>query len=535
MSQLHNHLAAIAATPELGHLAGILRGLEKESLRTSSDGTLSQKPHNKTLGSALTHPEITTDFSEALLEFITPPHNNIPDLLEHLDRIHRFTYQSIDDELLWVNSMPCSIGSDANIPVAQYGSSNVAKMKTVYRLGLGNRYGRSMQTIAGVHYNFSFPDEFWIELQKIEKNADSLKDFKTQRYFDLIRNFRRYFWLLLYLFGAAPAVCSSFVKDKVHALKPLPHNDQTLHSPFATSLRMGDLGYQSNAQKSISARYNNLPDYLSALCGAITQPHPPYTALGIKDNHNNYQQLNDGILQIENEFYSPIRPKRTAASGETALRALNDRGVEYIEVRCIDLNPFEPVGISAEQIQFIDAFLLFCLLSKSKKASLKDCQQIQYNQQQIVYNGRDPKLQLLDKGSSRSFSEWSNELIDGIEKTAELLDKANNNSGTYQQTVSRQRTKLSDAEKTPSAQILNAIKDRQETFFEFSLKKSQEHAEHFRSRPLNDRQMADYHQMAKDSLVAQKDIESKDSVDFETYLKDFYAQYNYCSEQKKLV
>ncbi len=535
MSQLQNHLAAIAAAPEFGNLSGILRGLEKESLRTSPSGSLAQTPHNKTLGSALTHPEITTDFSEALLEFITPPHKNIPDLLEHLDRIHRFTYQSLDDELLWVNSMPCSIGSDNNIPVAQYGTSNVAKMKTIYRLGLGNRYGRSMQTIAGVHYNFSFPDEFWAELQKIEKNTDSLKDFKTQRYFDLIRNFRRYFWLLLYLFGAAPAVCGSFVKDKAHDLRPLPHNKNSLHSPYATSLRMGDLGYQSNAQKSISARYNNLPDYLKALCGAITQPHPPYTALGVKDSKGNYLQLNDGILQIENEFYSPIRPKRTAASGETALRALHDRGVEYIEVRCIDLDPFEPVGISTEQIHFIDAFLLFCLLSKSKPASVKDCQQIQYNQQQIVYNGRDPKLQLLDKGSSRSFDDWSSELISGIEKTAMLLDSAYGNGKQYQNIVEQQRAKLNDSSLTPSAKILDTLTKNNESFFEFGLNKANEHAKHFRSRPLDEKMLNGYKKLAEESLINQKDIESKDSIDFETYLKNFYAQYHYCSEQNKMI
>lgn len=534
MSQLRNQLAAIAAAPTLGHLSEIKRGLEKESLRTTPSGELSQTPHNTDLGSALTHPEITTDFSEALLEFITPPHKSTNDLLAHLDRIHRYTYRAIGDELLWVNSMPCAIGSDANIPVAQYGSSNVAKMKTIYRLGLGSRYGRSMQTIAGVHYNFSFPDEFWIELQKIEGNQDSLKDFKTQRYFDLIRNFRRYFWLLLYLFGAAPAVCSSFVKDKVHTLKPLPHNDNSLHSPYATSLRMGDLGYQSNAQKSIAVRYNNLPDYLEALCGAITQPHPPYTALGIKDTQGQYQQLNDGILQIENEFYSPIRPKRTAASGETALRALYDRGVEYIEVRCIDLDPFEPVGISADQIHFVDAFLLFCLLSKNKRASLKDCQQIQYNQQQIVYNGRDPKLQLLDKGSSRSFSEWSESLLDGIEEAAQLLDRANQ-TNHYQQVVSKQREKFTSPDKTPSARILSALEENNESFFEFGLRMSQQHADHFRSRPLSDEEIANYQSFAKTSLADQHAIESNDTIDFETYLKYFYDQYNYCSKQQKLI
>ena len=290
-------------------LSNIVRGIEKESLRVEPNGQLAVTPHPSALGSALTHPSITTDYSEALLEFITAPSASIDQVISELEEIHRYTYENIDDELLWVNSMPCQLGEDSSIPVGEYGTSNTGRMKTVYRLGLGQRYGRLMQTIAGIHYNFSVPDSLWRELQADEGNQQSLQDYKTDGYFALIRNFRRYFWLLLYLFGAAPAVCKSFVRNREHDLVPVGNDSHSLHKPFATSLRMGNLGYQSDAQSSLIVCYNDIAQYTRTLKGALETPYKPYEHLGLKDSQGNYQQLTTNLLQIENEFYSPIRPK----------------------------------------------------------------------------------------------------------------------------------------------------------------------------------------------------------------------------------
>ena len=392
-------------------LRGILRGIEKESLRVTADGQLSSQPHSALLGSALTHPNITTDFSEALLEFITPPSHSISEALSTLDDVHRFTYHNIGDELLWVNSMPCMLGQDDDIPVGQYGSSNMGRMKTIYRKGLGHRYGRLMQTIAGIHYNWSLPDEAWALLKADAHYSGSMQDYKTERYLALIRNFRRYFWLLLYLFGAAPAVCRSFVRNRDHELQIFANDDHSLHTPNATSLRMGDLGYQSNAQKSLSVCYNNLDTYVETLRTALTTPYAPYDKTGLKNAAGDYQQLSTALLQIENEFYSTIRPKRVTQSGEVALRALWERGIEYIEVRCIDLNPYEPVGINARQIHFLDTFLLFCLLEDSPPASAEENIQMQLNQHQVVYQGRDPKLELNIMGQRKTLPEWAAQLF----------------------------------------------------------------------------------------------------------------------------
>ena len=524
------HLAAFAQAPANASLKGILRGLEKESLRITPKGKLAQTGHPVGLGSALKHRHITTDYSEALLEFITEPLDNIPALLQQLDDIHRFTYQELakNDERLWPASMPSQLPTDAEIPVARYGSSNSGTMKTIYRVGLGHRYGRSMQTIAGVHYNFSLPDDFWRELQQQEGDSQELQAFKTQRYFALIRNFRRYFWLLVYLFGAAPAVSNSFVDGRKHRLQAFGDDTQTQHLPFATSLRMGDLGYQSDAQQSLFVCYNNVTSYLRTLCGAITQSHSAYEAIGVKDTAGNYKQLNTSLLQIENEFYSSIRPKRTTQSGETALQALRLRGVEYIEVRCVDLNPYEPLGVSEEQLRVIDAFLLYCLLSDSPETPEDEYAEWQENQKRIVYAGRDPALTLLRDGNEVAFKDWAHEILERSLDCAKLLDQSYGGED-YVSAVDKQFAKLSNPQLTPSAQVLADLKTQAKSFFEHTLTLAEAHRKYFSERPLAVDKQEEFKAQAAQSLAAQAKLEQSPQIPFDDYLAKYYEQYRSCS------
>lgn len=507
----------------------ILRGLEKESLRVTPQGTLALTPHPIGLGSALTHPQITTDYSEALLEFITSPHANNQSLLKELTEIHQFTFAKINqnNEMLWPSSMPCKLMADNEIPVAQYGSSNSGKMKTIYRLGLGHRYGRSMQTIAGIHYNFSFSDSFWQSLQLLHNNTQSLQDFKTRGYFALIRNFRRYFWLLIYLFGASPAVCSCFVQNRRHQLQEFTEAGHTHYLPYATSLRMGDLGYQSDAQKKLVVNYNNVQDYLKTLGCAITQSHPEYETIGIKDVDGNYQQLNNSLLQIENEFYSSIRPKRTAQRGETALQALRLRGVEYIEVRCVDLNPYEPLGITDTQIRLMDAFLHFCILSPSPETHEKEFYQGQENQRRIVNRGREPEL-LLERGDREVLMrDWALEILQACVQTANLLDKSSG-SDNYQTAIAEQINKIHYPELTPSAKILQEMREQKKSFFQFSLDLAKQHADYFLREPLAKDTLETYSQLAAASIKEQNLLEQNQNLSFDEYLQNYFAQYHAC-------
>lgn len=515
--------------PYTSKINGILRGLEKESLRITPEGTLTLTPHPISLGSALTHPKITTDYSEALLEFITSPVTTNQELLTELKQIHQFTFSSIhnNNEILWPSSMPCKLMPDNEIPVAQYGSSNSGKMKTVYRLGLGQRYGRTMQTIAGIHYNFSLPDNFWRALQELHNDKQSLQDFKTQGYFALIRNFRRYFWLLIYLFGASPAVCSCFVQNRRHQLKQFTEVSHTHYLPYATSLRMGDLGYQSDAQKKLVVNYNNVQDYLKTLGCAITQSHPEYETIGVKDAAGDYKQLNNSLLQIENEFYSSIRPKRTTQRGETALQALRLRGVEYIEVRCVDLNPYEPLGITETQIQLMDAFLLYCILSPSPETHEQEFYQGQENQRRIVNQGREPGL-LLQRGDSEvAMKDWALEILDACVQTAALLDQS---SGTesYQTAVAEQITKVHHPELTPSAKILQEMQKQKKSFYQFSFDLAKQHADYFLHQPLAGEVLQDYLKLAENSLKEQTALEQNQTMSFDEYLQRYFAQYQAC-------
>lgn len=509
-------------------LTGILRGVERETLRSRFDGSLAQSSHPMGLGSALTHPQITTDFSEALLEFITPPSHRIDDVLGALDQIHRYVHMQLpDDEMLWYHSMPCTV-SEPDIPVARYGSSNIGQMKTVYRLGLGYRYGRVMQTVAGVHYNFSLPDAFWAYLHAHENSTETLTDFRTRRYIDMIRNFRRHYWVLIYLFGASPAVSRSFVQGREHDLDVFEHDQNTLFLPFATSLRMGDLGYQSRSQEDLYICYNRLNTYVQTLISAINTPYPPYERVGTRDRDGNFRQLNTSLLQIENEFYSPIRPKRTARTGETALTALCHRGVEYVEVRCLDLDPYNPLGINREQMLFLDVFLLYCLLQHSPQSNREECEMILTNQKRVVTRGREPGLILNSQRLGElHLTEWGGGLMQALEPIAELLDSAHR-TDEYGASLRAHAEKFTQPELTPSARVLSDMRAKQCGFSEFARTTSVRHSEQLRQKPLSGRSLTAMRSAAKRSLAEQTELEAADSLDFESYLQRYYAQYKAC-------
>ncbi len=501
---------ALVTQPEV--LAGLLRGVEKESLRVAPDGSLSTRPHPKALGSPLTHPAITTDFSEAQLELITTVHDSAQKCLRELTDVHRFVYSELDDELLWPSSMPCIVGEDDDIPVGQYGSSNIGRTKTIYRRGLGLRYGRLMQTISGIHYNFSLPDELWLAL------GVTSQDERTAAYFGLIRNFRRWSWLLIYLFGASPAVCRSFTRNMQHTLQPFDEGSQ--HLPFATSLRMGPLGYQSSAQSELHISYNSLQDYTESMVAALTQNYPEYASKGIIKN-GEYQQLNASVLQIENEFYGTIRPKRRVYSGERPVTALRERGVEYVEVRCLDLNPFLPVGIDDTQMNFIDTFLLLCLLSPSAPDSPAEFERVGANQQAVVEQGRDPSLKLkATDDADLNLAQWGEHLLDQCAPIAHLLDQ-NVADNRYVRSLSQQRQRLRDPDLTPSAQVLATMREQNIPFFRFSMNQGLEQKAHFGKLPLSAQEKAFFELSVADSITAQQKIEAADELDYESFLREY--------------
>ena len=498
---------------QLGH------GIEKESLRVQREGQLAATPHPAALGSALRHPHITTDFSEAQPELITGVHSSAEACIEELDDIHRYLHANIDDELLWASSMPCMLGDEKDIPVGRYGSSNIARAKTVYRLGLGNRYGRLMQTISGIHYNFSLPEDFWPALAAA-RNEPLTDDYATRGYLDLIRNFRRDSWLLIYLFGASPALCKSFVTGTDHELEDFGAG--TLYRPFATSLRMGRLGYTSDAQTQLHVSYNTINDYAKTIRQGLSTNYPDYEQYtGQVDGE--YQQLNAALLQIENEFYGTIRPKRTIHKGERPLTALLERGVEYVEVRCLDVNPFLPAGIDTMQSQFLDLFLLNCLLQPSSPDSLEESETLTSNQLTVVERGREPDLTLRRGNQTVLMTDWANELLDGCAQIAKLIDDEAGGGDEHAFALDCQRKKIEDPECTPSARILAQMRDQQIPFYRFAMNASLAHSGYYADHPLRDARLAEFRHFAQASIAEQRAMEAEETETFEEFLEHYLA------------
>ena len=510
MSNFKERLDALSPA----RLRGVRRGIEKESLRAQPDGKLALTPHPAALGSALTHPHITTDFSESQLELITGAHAQVDAALDELVRVHQFTYRVLDeagDERLWVSSMPCGLPTDETIPIGRYGSSNVGRAKSVYRMGLSHRYGRRMQTISGIHYNWSLPDV------------------SSEQYFALIRNFRRHAFLLLYLFGASPALCSSFVDGRPHELQPL--GEGSMHMPHGTSLRMGRLGYQSDAQASLAVSYNSLDGYGASLQDALTRPWPAYEAIGIRNLGGDYNQLATSLLQIENEFYGTIRPKRVIRPGERPLHALRDRGVEYVEVRLMDLDPFQAAGITADTMRFLDMFLLHCFTHGSPLDTPDELSAIVRNKQRVAARGREPGLRLLRAPGETTLHQWGSEILAECAPIAAGLDEATGGRA-HRDALASAVAALGNPDTTPSARVLAAMaRDHDNSHVRFVLAQSRAHREAVLALPLSDETAERFLRLADESVQEQKRIEASDTLPFEAYRQLYLAPFR-LSESK---
>jgi glutamate--cysteine ligase len=501
-SSLAERIAAVA--PE--RLLGMRRGIEKESLRVLPGGGLALTPHPRALGSALTHSRITTDYSESQLELITGVNDSAEACVDEITQIHQYVLHALRDngqEMLWVASMPCGLPADETIPIGRYGTSNIGRAKSIYRMGLGHRYGRRMQTICGIHYNWSMPG------------------LGNDEYFALIRNFRRHAFLLLTLFGASPALCSSFADGRPHELQRLSAN--TLYLPHATSLRMGRLGYQSEAQASLTVSYNSLERYGASLHDAMTRPYPPYEAIGIRNLGGEYNQLATTLLQIENEFYGTIRPKRVIRSGERPLHALRERGVQYVEVRCMDLDPFVPVGIESSTMRMLDVFLLHCLLTESPPDTPQEIAALGRNQHRTAAFGRQPGLTLERNGREVPLVDWGAEILEACSPIAQRLDAVHGGTA-YREALAAARLALQLPDLLPSARVLDAMRNLHDgSYTRFVRGRSEAARDHLLALPFPGERRAAFEAEARASLEEQRRLEKLEQVPFDEFRRQYLA------------
>lgn len=520
-SRIQSRLNKLISTQQAHTLQGGLKGIEKESLRVTPGGNIAQTPHPKGLGSALTNPYITTDYSEALLEFITPPFKDTKDTVSFMEDLHTFTYQHLNDELLWGASMPCITEGELSIPIAEYGSSNIGKMKHLYRVGLWHRYGRKMQAIAGIHFNYSLPESFWPIYQQQEEDTQPLNKFISQSYFDMTRNLHRYGWVVLYLFGASPAICKSFLDGKTDQFKTF--DDCTLYQPYGTSLRMSDIGYKNDSQSNINISYNALDKYVDRLNKATQTTYPAYQKMGLKDDAGQYKQLNSNILQIENEYYSNVRPKQIAESGERPSIALKKRGVRYVELRSVDLGVYDHAGTSEEQLRFLEAFMIFCLLTDSPELTSECKRCVDKNLTNVATHGRSPGFMLLRKDGEVDLTSWGMEICNEMGALCEILDIGNLDK-PYSKALQAQKDKFNQVELTPSARIINSMNEQKLPFFDFSMQQSKKHQAFFKDRTLAGHQAALFEKASHSSTEEQIQIEQSDNIPFDDFLTQYLSQ-----------
>ena len=435
-------------------MSGGLRGVERECLRVTPAGRVAVTPHPQQFGSALTHRYITTDFGEALLELITPPAKNTRDVTDWLAALHQFVLQRLSGERIWPASMPPAISADAELEPAEFGSSNIGRLKHVYRLGLANRYGPRMQAIVGIHFNYSPPADFWISLPELESMSSGMVATRSSWIMGQMRNVRRLAWLPTYLLGASPAFHAGLSAVRQPDLKK--GRNGTLYASSATSLRMSSLGYTSALQAGLVISANSLHEYVRDLEAAVHARHAGYRKIGV-GIEGEYRQLSDCVLQVENEYYAAARPKRRIRRGERAATALRRRGAEYLELRLVDTDPFESLGVSAQSMRFMEAFLLYCLLEESPPMPVTEYLAALSNLDATAWRGRAKGVRLYRKDREITLRAWGLEVCEGMTAVCEALDGGA--AGDYTKALEAARDSLRYPGLTPAARVLDELRE----------------------------------------------------------------------------
>ena len=490
-------------------------GFEREGLRVGNS-LLSKKPHPESLGSALCNKFITTDFSEAQLELVTPPHEDKKDAMQFLDDIHHFTAHKIKDEIIWPFSMPLDIGSDEDIPIASYGKSNLARFKEIYRNGLSERYGKMMQAISGVHYNYSVPDAIWEN--ELFKNIDiDPKETRSAAYFNMMRNVYRMNWLVFYLFGASPVITKNFLTQDSEPFKKL--DKKTLYLPYATSLRMSNFGYQNTRRKKLEVSINSMTEYVSDLREATNTTHSEFAKIQ-KKNTNFQAQINENILQIDDEYYAVARAKSKIISDQRTTSKLNQGGVDFIELRSLDLNPFSRIGIDEETTFFLETLLAYCFIKQGQHFTDDEIKNINYNDALVATQGREPRLDLLKDGETISLKDWGNHIIDNLLPIAAVLDS---NKNEYTEVVDQMREKINDANQTLSGRLLDTISNNNMSFIELGESIGKANKMHYLN--LNQSDNPNWNLLEKEAIDShnqQKRLENKDGESFESFVENYF-------------
>ncbi|MBI52010.1 MAG: glutamate--cysteine ligase [Chloroflexi bacterium] len=489
-------------------------GIEKESLRYLNS-KISQEPHPKSLGSSLCNSYITTDFSEAQLEFITPPFSDKRKALNFLLDIHHFFYSSVDDEMLWPFSMPFYIGK-GGIPIAKFGTSSKGLFKHVYRKGLSHRYGRLMQTISGVHFNYSLPRKIWTSSIFKNHERESL-ELRSENYFSILRNVLRMNWLILYLFGCSPSITKDFLSGLNDDFVKLDKN--TLFSPYGTSIRMSEYGYQNLSRAKINISTNSLNSYTTDLLKATNQKSDSFSKI-FDETGDTLSQINANQLQIEDEYYAAARAKSIDKSDVRFAKKLLNGGVDFIELRSLDLDPYSPIGISEETIIFLEIFMLYAFVKESDPINKIEEKQIFKNDIKVAKMGRKPNLKLVRNDKNISLTDWANEILDEMLPIANFLD--NHKEIGHSENIELMRARINDPSLTPSAMILESLIEKRSFI---RLGESISHKNKLKFLELNSKNNSNWKKLniETESSIKKQCMLEKDIITFKEYKNKYFS------------
>ncbi|MGL5381250.1 bifunctional glutamate--cysteine ligase GshA/glutathione synthetase GshB [Clostridium sp.] len=367
-------------------------GIERESLRVNSNGKLSLKPHPDSFGGKLSNPYITTDFSESQVELITPTFNTIDETYKFLNALYDIVALGIEDEYLWPQSMPCDIPENDRIPIAEFCECKVGSEARAYREKLLKKYGGKKQLISGIHYNFSFNEIIINKLYKESNTDESYKEFRNNVYLKVVRNYLKYRWLLIYLLGGAAIIHESYDAECASKLDKV--SEGSFSNIGAISYRNSECGYKN--------KIDLFPDYNSVK--------------GYVESVNEF--VREGLIDSHKELYSQIRLK--AYDNNKFLQSLLDDGINYLEIRSIDINPFSKTGISLEDLNFINIFTLFLLVEEEDNYD-KWQEEALYNQNLIARYGEE-EIILKRHGKIVDKNEWAIEILNKIKAINDELN-----------------------------------------------------------------------------------------------------------------
>ena len=389
-------------------------GIEWESLRAKDDGKLSLTPHPAVFGDKLTNPLITTDFSESQIEIITPTFDTIDDAFENFSLLSDMVNASLpQDEYLWFQSIPCILPYWDQIPIAQYSEEGESSQK--YREDLARRYGVKKQMISGVHFNFSFSERFLKKLYSLENDDLSFKDFKDDIYLKIARNYLRYCWLIIYLTGCSIGSHKTFSNDCIH-LMDAKDDYGSYYSTRGPSFRNASCGYKN--LKDLYPSYNSVNEFVGDI--------------------NSF--IDNGDLSEAKELYTQIRLK--PKNPKDLLNSLKDSGIEYIEIRTLDINPFYQCGIVNRDMKFLHLFLIYMLV-KDESDYLAWQNEAKINEERTAESGYVDSMRLLRDGCEVTLKDWAYEIInemydmcdklkiDGFDTLNLMMNRVSNPDFTY--------------------------------------------------------------------------------------------------------